>query len=101
MAPGRALAEGPRPLDREGALARLDAVLAEHPDDIATLAERATLLEAMGLSMQAYLDRRRILRLRPEDADAARLAAYNLMAAGAPGAAARLVERYPAARSGE
>jgi tetratricopeptide (TPR) repeat protein len=86
---------------REQAVARLDVVLAERPDDVGVLAERARLREELGLSMQAFLDRRAILRLRPDDAVEARLAAYNLMAAGAPGAAADLVERHPAALEGD
>jgi tetratricopeptide (TPR) repeat protein len=82
-------------------LAALDAALAERPDDLGALAERARLHEATGRPMQAFLDRREILRLRPDDAGVARLAAYNLMAAGAPGAAAELIARHPAAVSDE
>ncbi|HYU35385.1 MAG TPA: hypothetical protein VEW48_24800, partial [Thermoanaerobaculia bacterium] len=83
------------------ALARLDARLDEHPDDLAALAERAGVRESLGRPMGAFLDRQEILRRNPEDADAARLAADDLATAGAPQAAAALLERYPAALSGE
>jgi Flp pilus assembly protein TadD len=94
----------PRPAEAEGheaALGRLDARLAAAPEDLAARAERAERREALGRSMGAFLDRLEILRQRPEDADVARLAAYHLMAVGAPMAAAALLERHPAAVSGE
>jgi biofilm PGA synthesis protein PgaA len=53
------------------------------------------------LPMQAFLDRRELLRLRPDDGDLARLAAYDLLAAGAPGAAMALVAQHPRAVAGE
>src|SRR6185436_7475242 len=69
------------------ALARLDARLAAHPDDLAALAERAEARGATGQWMGAFLDRQEILRRRPEDtpenAGVARRAAYDLAAAGA------------------
>jgi len=83
------------------ALARLDARLAAHPDDLAALAERAEARGATGQWMGAFLDRQEILRRWPEDADVARLAAWDLAAAGAPQAAAAFLERHPAALSGE
>jgi biofilm PGA synthesis protein PgaA len=83
------------------ALARLDARLESQPDDLEALAERARLRDAKGLPMGAYLDRQKILRRRPGDADVALLAADDLAAAGAPQAAAAFLERYPAALSGE
>jgi hypothetical protein len=82
-------------------LERLDATLAAHPDDGAALARRAELRETAGLSMQAFLDRRQLALQRPEDGDLARLAAYDLLAAGAPAAAAAWVELHPAALAGE
>jgi biofilm PGA synthesis protein PgaA len=82
-------------------LARIDARLLSQPDDLEALAERARLRDAKGLPMGAYLDRMEILRRRPDDAGVARLAAYDLAAAGAPQAAAAFLERYPAALSGE
>jgi biofilm PGA synthesis protein PgaA len=81
-------------------LAQLDAAIAARPDDVEVLAARARLHEAAGRPMQAFLDRREIMRHRPDDVDTARLAASNLMAAGAPGAAAAWLERYPAAGAG-
>src|SRR5688572_20680707 len=83
------------------ALARADARLESQPDDLEALAERAGLRDAKGLPMGAYLDRLEILRQRPDDADVARLAAYDLASAGAPQAAAAFLERYPAAFAGE
>ena len=85
----------------EEALTRLDARLAAHPDDLEALAERADARGATGRWMGAFLDRQEILRRRPEDVGVARLAAYDLAAAGAPQAAAAFLERYPAALSGE
>src|SRR6185436_13161895 len=75
--------------------------LASQPDDASALAERAQLRAASGQSMQAFLDRRELLRLRPADGDLARLAADDLLAAGAPAAAAAFVELHPQARNGE
>jgi biofilm PGA synthesis protein PgaA len=95
-----ALAAGEPAPDR-ALLARLDATLATHPDDAQALAQRAELLEAAGLSMQAFLDRRELLRLRPEDGDLARSAAYDRGAAGAPPPAAALADQHPQARAGE
>jgi biofilm PGA synthesis protein PgaA len=87
------------------ALARLDAHLAAHPDEVAALAERAHVRGLLGQWMGAFLDRREMLRRLPEDApDAAavaRLAAYDLITAGAPQAAAAFLESHPAALSGE
>ena len=83
------------------ALARLDARLGVHPEDLAALAERAGVQETLGRPMGAFLDRQEILRRRPEDADVARLAAYDLATAGAPQAAAAFLDRHPAALSGE
>jgi biofilm PGA synthesis protein PgaA len=83
------------------ALARLDARLDAHPDDLAALAERARLREAHGLPLGAYCDRLEILRQRPGDADQERAAALDLAAAGAPQAAAAFLERHPAAAAGE
>lgn len=71
------------------------------PDDLEALAEQARLHDANGLPMAAYRDRLQILQRRPDDADAARLAAANLADAGAPQAAAAFLARYPAALSGE
>src|SRR5215213_2018970 len=85
----------------EQVLTRLDAHLAEHPDDLEALAERARVRDVTGRPMDAFRDRQEILRRRPEDADVARLAAFDLIAAGAPQAAAAFLERYPAALSGE
>ena len=81
-------------------LSRLDSELAAHPDDLSARAERAEILEAAGAPMLAFSDRREILRHHPDDADAARLAAYDLLSAGAPGAASALVAAYPAAVTG-
>ena len=81
------------------ALARLDAHLAAHPDDVAALSERAHARGAAGQWMGAFLDRQEILRQRPEDAEMARLAAYDLAAAGAPQAAAAFLEIHSAALS--
>jgi len=83
------------------ALTRLDASLAAQPDDLEARAERARVRDVKGLPMGAYLDRLEILRRRPEDADVARLAAFDLAAAGAPQAAADFLARYPAALAGE
>lgn len=82
-------------------LAHLNARLAEYPDDLEALAERARVLDATGQPMGAFLDRREILRQRPGDTDLARLAASDLAAAGAPQAAAAFLEQFPAALSGE
>lgn len=70
------------------------------------LEERALAHEAAGQPMNAFLNRLEILHQLPdagsaEAAEMARLAALDLAAAGAPQAAAALVERYPAALSGE
>src|SRR5258707_8354294 len=83
------------------ALARLDARLAAQPDDLEARAERARMRAARGLPMGAYLDRLEIVRRHPEDAGAARLAAFDLADAAAPQAAADFVEAHPAALSGE
>ena len=96
MIPARAAAESP-----EEALTRLDARLAAHPDDLEALAERAHARGATDRWMGAFLDRQEILRRRPDDVAVARLAAYDLAAAGAPQAAAAFLERYPGALSGE
>jgi biofilm PGA synthesis protein PgaA len=77
------------------ALARLGTLLAAVPGDLEALAERAAVYERAGQPMHAFLDRREILRQRPADAAQARLAAYDLAAAGAPEAAALLARRYP------
>lgn len=76
-------------------LARLDVVLANAPADLEALARRAGIHEEAGRPMHAFLDRREILRQRPDDRAQARLAAYDLAAAGAPEAAALLARRYP------
>ncbi|HEV8582565.1 MAG TPA: hypothetical protein VGX68_26155 [Thermoanaerobaculia bacterium] len=86
---------------QEQALARLDARLASQPEDLEALAERARLRDATRQPMGAYLDRLEILRRQPENAEVARLAALNLIEAGAPQAAAAFLERYPAALVGE
>lgn len=83
------------------ALARLDATLAADPLDASALAERAALRRTAGLPMLAFLDRRELLRLQPDDSELARVAAYDLLAVGAPAAAEALLEQYPQARSGE
>jgi biofilm PGA synthesis protein PgaA len=83
------------------ALAHLNARLEMHPGDLEALAERARVLDATGQPMSAFLDRQEILRQRPGDTDLARLAAFDLAAAGAPQAAAAFLEQYPAALSGE
>ncbi|HKH48412.1 MAG TPA: hypothetical protein VKM72_27435 [Thermoanaerobaculia bacterium] len=82
-------------------LTRLDAHLAEHPDDLDALAERARVRDVTGRPMDAFRDRQEVLRRHPEDADVARLAAFDLADAGAPQAAAAFLQRYPAALSGE
>ncbi|HEV8238239.1 MAG TPA: hypothetical protein VGS57_02595 [Thermoanaerobaculia bacterium] len=89
------------PTAEQARLAQLDATLAAQPDDASALAERAQLRAAAGQSMQAFLDRRELLRLRPADGELARLAADDLLAAGAPAAAAAFVELHPQAREGE
>lgn len=101
MAPGRSLLANEPNAATAAALARLDAILAAQPEDVTALVARGRLRESAGLPMLAYLDRREILRLRPEDPDVARLAAHNLLAAGAPTAAAELVERHPLALAGD
>ena len=87
------------------ALARLDTRLAAHPDDLAARTERAQVRGTAGQWMGSFLDRQEILRQRPEDApenaDVARLAAYDLVTAGAPQAAAAFLERHSEALSGE
>ncbi|HEX4962172.1 MAG TPA: hypothetical protein VF173_15155 [Thermoanaerobaculia bacterium] len=82
-------------------LAQLNARLKAHPDDLDALAERARVFDAAGQPMNAFLDRRKILAQRPGDLDLARVAAYDLAAAGAPKAAAVFLEQYPGALSGE
>ncbi|MFL6233090.1 MAG: hypothetical protein ACJ76N_08150 [Thermoanaerobaculia bacterium] len=89
-------AESPDP-----AMATLDARLAARPDDLEARVERARLRAAQGRPMGAYLDRLEVLRSRPEDADVARLAAFDLADAGAPQAAADFVKEHPAALAGE
>lgn len=83
------------------ALAELNARLKAHPDDIEALAARARLFDTAGQPMNAFLDRRKILAQRPGDSDLARVAAYDLAAAGAPHAATVFLEQYPGALSGE
>ncbi|HET9212874.1 MAG TPA: hypothetical protein VFR03_20880, partial [Thermoanaerobaculia bacterium] len=89
-------AESPEP-----AMAALDARIAARPDDVEARAERARMYAAHGQPMAAYLDRLEIVRLRPEDGDVARLAAFDLVDAGAPQAAADFVKEHPAALAGE
>ena len=92
------LAASPAP---DPALAQLNARLKTHPDDLEALAERARLFDTAGQPMNAFLDRQKILAQRPGDNDLARVAAYDLAAAGAPKAAAVFLEQYPGALSGE
>ena len=100
MGPARQLQAG-EGVTTAAALAALDATLAAHPDDLDALDRRARLRAASGLPMSAYHDRREILRQRPEDGVVARLAAYDLLDAGAPTAAAALVAAYPLALAGD
>jgi biofilm PGA synthesis protein PgaA len=83
------------------ALAELNARLKAHPDDIEALAARARIFDAASQPMNAFLDRKNILAQRPGDSDLARVAAYDLAAAGAPQAAKVFLEQYPGALSGE
>lgn len=83
------------------ALAELNARLKAHPGDIGALAERARVFDTAGQPMNAFLDRKKILTQRPGDTDLARVAAYDLAAAGAPQAAAVFLAQYPGALSGE
>jgi len=92
---GPAAAESPDP-----AMAALDARIAARPDDLEARAERARRYAAAGQPMAAYTDRLEILRQRPGDAGVARLAAFDLVDAGAPQAAADFVKEHPAALAG-
>ena len=98
---GQAATAAPGDESPDQALARLDSHLAEQPNDLEALAERARVRDAKGLSMAAYADRLAILRQHPDDALMARLAAYDLADAGAPQAAMDFTQRYPAALSGD